>query len=296
MTKETHKLQPSFLHLPLLTKTSPAPQTFTGTKPVLDLLSRRRLLARLSSGHLLISSCSLSVRLGRLDSNQIHRSKVWCASIAPRPNTGCLRCGLILLNYTQSGNRFILGVPPVLPCPLDSLFYLRYPYPRVRRDRPRQNPSNPPGPRGSTGKEVTLGAAGKPARRFLIMEDLPICNYEGSDYQSSFWERGGRAYEDAVEGVALKRLMPRGGRRLLELGAGAGRNTPRYRGFEQITLLDYSLTQLRQARLHLSDSGPDGASLRYVAADIYRLPFVPASFDAATMIRTLHHLVNPRRV
>jgi ubiquinone/menaquinone biosynthesis C-methylase UbiE len=128
------------------------------------------------------------------------------------------------------------------------------------------------------------------------MEDLPICNYEGSDYQSSFWERGGRAYEDAVEGVALKRLMPRGGRRLLELGAGAGRNTPRYRGFEQITLLDYSLTQLRQARLHLSDSGPDGASLRYVAADIYRLPFVPASFDAATMIRTLHHLVNPRRV
>jgi ubiquinone/menaquinone biosynthesis C-methylase UbiE len=127
------------------------------------------------------------------------------------------------------------------------------------------------------------------------MEDLPICNYEGSDYQSSFWERGGRAYEDAVEGVALKRLMPRGGRRLLELGAGAGRNTPRYRGFEQITLLDYSLTQLRQARLHLSDSGPDGASLRYVAADIYRLPFVPASFDAATMIRTLHHLVDPRR-
>jgi ubiquinone/menaquinone biosynthesis C-methylase UbiE len=127
------------------------------------------------------------------------------------------------------------------------------------------------------------------------MEDLPICNYEGSDYQVSFWDRGGRAYEDAAEAVALKRLMPAGGSRLLELGAGAGRNTPRYHGFKQIVLLDYSLTQLQQARQRLGDSGADGANLRYVAADVYRLPFVPGLFDAATMIRTLHHLVEPRR-
>ncbi len=127
------------------------------------------------------------------------------------------------------------------------------------------------------------------------MDELPICNYEGSDYQTSFWDRGGRAYEDAAEAVALSRLMPAGGKRLLELGAGAGRNTPRYHGFEEIVLLDYSLTQLQQARQRLGDSGQDGASLRYVAADVYRLPFVPALFDAATMIRTLHHLVDPNR-
>jgi ubiquinone/menaquinone biosynthesis C-methylase UbiE len=127
------------------------------------------------------------------------------------------------------------------------------------------------------------------------MEDLPICSYEGSDYQVSFWDRGGRAYEDAAEAVALRRLMPTGGSRLLELGAGAGRNTPRYHGFKQIVLLDYSLTQLQQARQRLGDTGPDGASLRYVAADVYRLPFVPALFDAATMIRTLHHLIDARR-
>jgi ubiquinone/menaquinone biosynthesis C-methylase UbiE len=141
-----------------------------------------------------------------------------------------------------------------------------------------------------------LGAAGKPARRFsIIMEQYPICSYEGSDYQVSFWDRGGRAYEDAVEAVALKRLMPVSGRRLLELGAGAGRNTPRYHGFQHIVLLDYSLTQLQQARQRLGDTSPDGASLRYVAADVYHLPFIPALFDAATMIRTLHHLVDPRR-
>jgi hypothetical protein len=32
----------------------------------------------------------------------------------------------------------------------------------------------------------------------------------------------------------------------------------------------------------------------YVAADIYKLPFVDGLFDTATMIRTLHHMVEPR--
>lgn len=127
------------------------------------------------------------------------------------------------------------------------------------------------------------------------MEEIPVCSYEGSDYQTTFWERGGRAYEDAVEAVALRRLLPPGGRRLLELGAGAGRNTVRYRGFEEIVLLDYSRTQLLQARQRLGDTGPDGARLTYVAADIYHLPFAGGLFDAATMVRTLHHMVDPRR-
>jgi len=119
----------------------------------------------------------------------------------------------------------------------------------------------------------------------------PICDYEGSDYQTRFWERGGRAYEDAVEAVALKRLLPPGGKRLLELGAGAGRNTPRYVNFEQVVLLDYSRTQLEQAQQKL------GRDLRYVyvAADVYRLPFIPGLFEAATMIRTLHHMAEPER-
>ncbi len=121
------------------------------------------------------------------------------------------------------------------------------------------------------------------------MTHPPICNYEGSDYQTSFWERGGRAYEDAVEGVALRRLLPAAGKNLLELGAGAGRNTPRYTGFEHIVLLDYSRTQLEQAQQRLGG----GERYRFVAADIYRLPFAPGVFETATMIRTLHHLAEP---
>lgn len=116
----------------------------------------------------------------------------------------------------------------------------------------------------------------------------PICNYEGSDYQTAFWDQGGRAYEDRTEAIALKRLLPPKGRLLLELGAGAGRNTPRYRGFDRIVLLDFSRTQLEQAQQRL------GASDKYfyVAADVYRLPFVDGLFDGATMIRVLHHMAD----
>jgi len=116
----------------------------------------------------------------------------------------------------------------------------------------------------------------------------PVCDYEGSDYQSSFWDQGERAYEDLAEGIALKRLLPRSGNLLLELGAGAGRHTPRYTGFKRIVLLDYSTTQLAQAQERL------GRSERYVfvAADIYRLPFIDGLFDAATMIRALHHMAD----
>jgi len=120
------------------------------------------------------------------------------------------------------------------------------------------------------------------------MTTPPVCNYEGSDYQQSFWDQGGRAYEDAVEAVALRRLLPDSGKLMLELGAGAGRNTPRYQNFERVVLLDYSRTQLEQARARLGDS----SRYTYVAADVYRLPFVAGLFDAATMIRTLHHMAD----
>jgi ubiquinone/menaquinone biosynthesis C-methylase UbiE/DNA-directed RNA polymerase subunit RPC12/RpoP len=120
------------------------------------------------------------------------------------------------------------------------------------------------------------------------MTNPPICNYEGSDYQQSFWEQGGREYEDHAEAIALKRMLPKSGRLMLELGAGAGRNTPRYAGFERIVLLDYSTTQLAQAQQRLGRSD----KYIYVAADAYRLPFLDGLFDSATMIRVLHHMAD----
>ncbi|MGD8812943.1 MAG: class I SAM-dependent methyltransferase [Anaerolineales bacterium] len=120
-------------------------------------------------------------------------------------------------------------------------------------------------------------------------KQLPICDYEGSDYQQTFWDAGEREYEHRVEQIALARMLPRRGERLLEIGAGAGRNTSSYHNFQQVVLLDFSRTQLRQAKERLG-SGP---RYLYVAADVYRMPFAPAVFDCATMVRTLHHMVAP---
>jgi SAM-dependent methyltransferase len=120
----------------------------------------------------------------------------------------------------------------------------------------------------------------------------PICDYEGSNYRTEFWEGRGRNYEDRVERIALERLLPRDGRRLLEVGAGFGRLTDEYDSFGQVVLLDYSLSQLQYAQANL------GRSTRYVyvAADAYHLPFHPGVFDAATMVRVIHHMSNVQAV
>ncbi len=120
------------------------------------------------------------------------------------------------------------------------------------------------------------------------MPTPPIIDYEGSDYQGTFWDRGGREYEDRAEALALKRLIPEHGGLLVEIGAGAGRNTPRYSGFSRIVLVDSSRSQLAEAHHRLGKT----PRLDFVIADAYRLPFARHRFDAATMIRTLHHMAD----
>jgi SAM-dependent methyltransferase len=115
-----------------------------------------------------------------------------------------------------------------------------------------------------------------------------IMDYEGSQYRTEFWEGQGREYEDRVERLALQRLLPKRGRRVLEIGAGFGRLSNEFDGYEQVVLLDYSLSQLQYARDHYGDS----AHFVYVAADAYRLPFKPGVFDGATMIRVVHHMAD----
>lgn len=113
----------------------------------------------------------------------------------------------------------------------------------------------------------------------------PVIDYEGSKYRTEFWEGQGRDYEDRVERVALHRLLPAQGKRLLELGAGFGRLTPEYAGYEQVILLDYSHSLLSEAQQRLGT----GSRFIYVAANIYQLPIADGVCDAATMIRVLHH-------
>jgi SAM-dependent methyltransferase len=117
---------------------------------------------------------------------------------------------------------------------------------------------------------------------------IPICDYEGSDYQTRFWENQGREYEDLVERVAIQRLLPPGGTRLLEIGTGFGRLVNLYQGYRHIVLLDYSKSLLRQAQGRL---GRDGR-YTYVAANVYQLPLNDATVDTTCMVRVMHHLAD----
>jgi len=112
-----------------------------------------------------------------------------------------------------------------------------------------------------------------------------ILDYEGSNYRTDFWEGKGRDYEDRVERIAIHRLLPPSGGRILDVGAGFGRYTDEFRGYQQIVLLDYSRSQLEYACQHYGDDG-----FLYVAADVYNMPFAPGVFDAAVMLRVLHHM------
>lgn len=118
-----------------------------------------------------------------------------------------------------------------------------------------------------------------------------ICDYGDSTYRQDFWQGQGRDYEDAVERDLLRKLLPQSGHRLLEIGAGFGRLTNEYAMFNQVVLLDYSLEQLQYARRRFGDTG-----FIYIAADAYRMPFCPAAFDAATMIRVIHHFEHVPKV
>jgi len=117
----------------------------------------------------------------------------------------------------------------------------------------------------------------------------PICDYEGSAYRTEFWGQG-RDYEDGVERVALQRLLPPAGRRLIEIGAGYGRLAPLYSGYDEVVFFDYAFSQLEQAQELWGEAGPGGRPrYTYAAGDFYQLPFAPGLFDAVTTIRVLHH-------
>jgi SAM-dependent methyltransferase len=114
----------------------------------------------------------------------------------------------------------------------------------------------------------------------------PVIDYEGSPYRQAFWEGQGRDYEDAVERLALRSLLPAHGLRIAEIGAGFGRLADLYLGYEQIVLFDYSRTLLRDA----VDQWGDDPRFVFVAGNLYQLPLASASLDSLVMVRVMHHL------
>lgn len=113
----------------------------------------------------------------------------------------------------------------------------------------------------------------------------PVCDYEGSNYRTRFWEDQGRDYEDRVERIALRRLMPAAGDTLIDIGAGFGRLSDEYRDYARVVLFDYSRSLLREAQERLGDD----PRFIFVAGDWYRMPFVDGLFETLVQVRTIHH-------
>ncbi|MGB3716832.1 MAG: class I SAM-dependent methyltransferase [Candidatus Promineifilaceae bacterium] len=118
------------------------------------------------------------------------------------------------------------------------------------------------------------------------MSDLPpVCDYEGSNYRTRFWESQGRDYEDRVERIALRRLLPPSGGTLIDIGAGFGRLATEFDGYDRVVLFDYSRSLLQDAQKRLRDD----PRFIYVAGNWYSMPFVSGLFDTLVQVRTIHH-------
>ena len=111
------------------------------------------------------------------------------------------------------------------------------------------------------------------------------------------WERfwtGPEAIEDVYDngGRVLAALLhdfdPRG-KRILEVGAGSGRDSLELvRRGAQVWVLDYTPTAL-----DLIGRQPDGTRLHRVCADAFRMPFPDGSFDAVFHQGLLEHFKDP---
>jgi SAM-dependent methyltransferase len=135
-------------------------------------------------------------------------------------------------------------------------------------------------------ESLSMAIAGR--RHYNETQQTPVIDYEGSRYKTDFWVGQGRAYEDATERLALKRVLPAHGGRIAEIGAGFGRLADLYLGYEQIILFDYSRTLLQEA---VQSCGHDPRFI-FVAGNIYQLPLAGGILDSLVMIRVMHHLAN----
>ena len=117
-----------------------------------------------------------------------------------------------------------------------------------------------------------------------------LATYEDLGYRDVFW--AARAYEDACDRIALRAFLPPRGERLLEAGAGFGRLAGEYAGYAEVVLLDASEVHVAEARLATAGN----AAIRVESGDVLALPAPDGYFDAAVMVRVLHHFADPEPV
>jgi SAM-dependent methyltransferase len=119
-------------------------------------------------------------------------------------------------------------------------------------------------------------------------ETKPSQLYEGIEYKD-FWHGKSKIRLDELEHSIVLDLLPASGTRIVDIGCGFGRLADCYLDrFEQVVMLDGSMTLLLQARESFKEKAI------YIAADANKLPFSASSFDCALMMRVFHHLPDSR--
>ncbi len=137
-------------------------------------------------------------------------------------------------------------------------------------------------------RRTSAARARQPLRASEPPDDL--AEYTDLSYRDQFWAV--REYEDQCDRVAIRALLPPSGGAILDLGAGFGRLADEYLAYHRVVLFDASETLLAAAREKLAGD----ERIEFVQGDAHRLPFEDGSFDAATCIRVLVHVRDPRPV
>ena len=120
-----------------------------------------------------------------------------------------------------------------------------------------------------------------------------IADYDTYDYNyATYWSK--REYEHKAEVIALEKLLSNcKGNYFLDIGGSFGRLTPTYYSkYSKPVIVDYSLKTLQKNYNKLKKAYPN---TQLIAANAYYLPFKNNCFDAALMVRVLHHIEKPKQ-
>lgn len=139
----------------------------------------------------------------------------------------------------------------------------------------------------------------------------PPCAAVTEEERRRIFSANAGGYDDAIgwqetsSGIAgmRRRLVQRARGRVLEVGAGTGRNSEYYDpvGVERVTLVDSSEEMLRvaaaKAAAAKTAAAPgSGVPLAFAVADAARLPFADGAFDSAVSTFTLCSFEDPAAV
>ncbi len=125
---------------------------------------------------------------------------------------------------------------------------------------------------------------------------MTVANTEvASDRDRQYWENHARGYDASLRVLAkpLPRMLElvaaacRAAGRVLELAAGTGLVTTAIASVaEQVTATDYSSSMVDMLRTRVQAAG--ASNVTCAQADIFALPYPPASFDVVVAANVLH--------